>query len=247
MTNKLEINPSTGTINNRMVSASFGVIISCLLFSIPLAIAYFFIFHQKSFFLQNLTLFVVLFFMAFTVNLLFYRVAIMNEIDAKIDKLSSQNISSVFSITLASFMIVAFTLFGLSMNTNLVSIFENTLGYLYIHLFGLTDLCNTIFKSKTMDPIREQSNPDEFNYNFLITQINLDNLEEIISYGKNCGKPGTTSKTNLMLDFNLKFEYDDQANKLRDLVHLKYTFGHYIWIYLASIVSFFVSMIGMAL
>ena len=51
------------------------------------------------------------------------------------------------------------------------------------------------------------------------------------------------------LDFDMKFtgsqnDKMEQKTKLENLINIKQSFGHYLWVYLSSIVALFVSMIG---
>jgi hypothetical protein len=160
----------------------------------------------------------------------------MNDKQAKIDKMGAKDALFVFWNTLASFLIVAITMFGLGTNPNLISIFENTLGYWYIHIWGLDGLMKEIVKSNIFDKIDVKN----FNYNFLITQINMNNVEDIINSN---GKTGINSP----LDFTIQFDNNkktSQTSLLKSLVYTKNTFGHYVWVYLASIVAILVSILA---
>lgn len=232
-------------MSTNISSLATGVILICALFSIPLAIAYSLFYHKRGGFFNGLILLAVVFLLGFTTNLMFYRVSVMNDATAQINNMDKNSALFVLGVTAAAFMIVVITLFAIGVNPSLITIFENTFGFQFIHFFGLTDLTSKIFTSKTMDPIQKNVNPSDFNYNFLITQINTTNVEEIIEYA--CGKGKSTDDTKFPLDFSLKFKYEEDKQKLRDLVYLKNTFGHYVWVYLSSIVALFVSMIGVTM
>jgi len=230
-------------LTKQVSSAAFGAIFACILFIIPLGLMYMFVFHRKAYSFRSLALFMTVYLLGSVINLLFYRVTVMNDTTAQIDKMGVNDVGFVLSVTLGGFMIVALTLMGLSANPILTSIFENTIGYAVIQFFGLKELTDEVFSSATMDPIRKKSEPNEFNYNFLITRFNVDNLDELIKYGKNCASTKEdTSK--LGLDFRFVLDYEEQIEKITSLVHLKHTVGHFVWIYLASIIALFVSMIA---
>jgi len=238
----------TNTQQNKILTkqvsgAAFGAIFACILFSIPLGLMYMFVFHRKTYWFRSIALFFTVYLLGSVVNLLFYRVTVMNDSTAQIDKMGTNDVAFVLSTTFGGFMIVAITLMGLSANPILTSIFENTIGYAVIQFFGLKEVSDDVFRSATMDNLRKTADPNEFNYNFLITRFTVDNLEELIKYGKNCS---TTKEDTykLGLDFRFILDYEEQAEKVSSLVHLKHTIGHFVWIYLASIVALFVSMIA---
>jgi len=231
--------------DGRMTQLSLGITTSAILFAVPLTLAYVFFFHKKNNWYSGLVLFAIILGLGYTTNLLFYRVVVMNDMEAKIDNMSASDALFVLFTTLAAFMIVAITFFAISANKNMITIFENTFGFWYLHLWGLTELCNDIFTSDTLDKVVENTDTSMFNYNFLITRFNLDNLDDFIEYAKKCEDGSETNASmQLGLDFKLKFDYQNQVDKLKDMVHLKHTFGHFMWIYLACVVSLFVSMIG---
>jgi len=225
--------------------AAFGAVIACILFSIPIGLAYMFVFHGKAYWFRSILLFFVIYLFACVINLMFYRVVIMNDTQGEINKMGSNDVGYVLAITLSGFMIVALTLMGVSANPFLVDIFENTFGYWFLQYFGLKAFTDEIFSSKTMDPIKKASDPNEFNYSFLITRFNLENLEELIQYGMDCKNNREKDSANrLGLDFDFVLKYNEQAERLRELVRLKNTVGHFSWIYLASVVALIVSMVG---
>jgi hypothetical protein len=230
-------------VDKQVIGAAFGAMIACLLFSVPLGLIYRFFYHNNVYWFRNILLFFAVYLLACVINLLFYRVVIMNDQNAQIDKMGSNDVGFVMTTTFAGFFIVALTLIGLSANPLLVQIFENTIGYWLLQYFELRELTDEVFSSKTMDPIKDNAKSNEFDYSFLITRFNLDNLEELIEYGKNC-KGNRDSAYLLGLDFNFILEYDEQEKRVRDMVHLKNTIGHYIWVYLSSVVALIVSMIA---
>ena len=245
------INDPSISKNKKLASISFGIIFSCILFAVPLAIVYNFFYYKRPGWLSSVVLFVCTCLLGFTANLMFYRIIAMGDMEAQINKMGVNSVNFVAGVTFAAFTIVAITLFSVGVNPDLVKIFENTFGFWYIHLWGLTDLCKDIFSSPSFDKYTEDpSNQKYFNYNFLITQIDLNNLEQFIEYAS---KPKDTNKSKndpkFPLDFDMKFtgdanEKERQQLKLLNLVNLKQSFGHYLWVYLSSIVALFVSMIG---
>jgi hypothetical protein len=226
-------------LNNpdKIGSFSLGIFITCIAFTLPLGLMYSMVFYKKKAWYRVIFLYGAVLGLGYITCLLFYRMALKEDKEAQINKMNGQDALFVLYNTLAGFVVVLITIFALSTNPSLVTIFENTLGYLFIHAWGVTELCNGIFVS---DKFSEYSNinPREFNYNFLITRINTQNVEEFINSEK------MNEDTNLPLDFKMHFQTTDQVEKLRNLVHLKYSFGHFVWIYLASIVSLIIAMMG---
>jgi hypothetical protein len=58
-------------------------------------------------------------------------------------------------------------------------------------------------------------------------------------------KPIATSHIGTTVLFLYPSPIEDQVEKLRNLVYLKNTFGHFMWTYLSSIVALFASMIAL--
>lgn len=223
-------------------SGVFGVLLICILYAIPLALIYNLFFYKKFGFISNFILLVAAYLLGFVATLLYYRVVIMNDAEAKINKMDRNTVSYIGKTAFFSFKIVALTILALAINPSLVSIFENTIGYWFIGLFGLTELSQQIFSSKTMDPIKENSDVLEFNYNFLITRMDINNVSKFINHAKKCKEEEQEEDVNLPFDFTLNITTEEQMQQLENLVFTKYTFGHYIWVYLASIVSIIVSI-----
>ena len=219
--------------------------IIAIVLPVPLALIYTFCFYKKTFWYRGLTLFALIVAIGYISNLLFYRTMIMKDKEAKIDKMSRKDALYVFWNTLAAFVIVAITMFGIGTNPNLITVFENTLGYQYLHFWGLTSLMNDIVQSNLFEKI----DSNQFSYNFLITQINVDNVDDIIKMSdeKTTSVNGPSDK--FPLDFRIVFDNDKnvklgQQEKLRNLVATKNTFGHFMWMYLSSIVSILVSLLA---
>jgi len=218
-----------------------------ILLPVPLALIYVFCFHNKTFWYRGLILFSLVCAVGFIANLLFYRTMVMKDKEAQINKMSRKDALYVFWNNLAAFIIVAVTMFGIGTNPNLITIFENTLGYYYIQLWGLTTLMNDIVQSNLFDKI----DSNQFSYNFLITQINNDNVDDIIKMAEDKSAPKNPS-VKFPLDFRIEFDQDkalrlEQQKQLRSLVSTKNTFGHFVWIYLSSVVSILVAMLACAI
>ena len=231
-------------LNNpdKIGSFSLGIFITCIAFAIPLGLMYSMVFYKKTAWYRVIFLYGAVLGLGYIACLMFYRMAIKGDKQAQINKMNGQDALFVLYNTIAGFVVVLITIFALATNPSLVTIFENTLGYLYIHAWGATDVCNNIFVSNKFSEY-SNINPSEFNYNFLITCINTQNVEEFIDAAKTCETKDIGGK-NLPLDFKMHFQTTDHVEKLRNLVHLKYSFGHFVWIYLASIVSLIISMMG---
>jgi len=225
-----------------------GILVACLAFIVPLGLMYSLFFHRKKSSFRVPILFLTTIGLGYIANLMFYRMAVMNDKDAQINKISGNDAAFILYNTLAGFFIVGITLFAISVSPVLVTIFENTFGYWFVNLWGAKTLCNEIFISKSFENI-PNIDPNDFNFSFLITRIDYNNVEEFIEYAKKCDGGTISNKEKqdkrLPLDFYMKFEYEDQVEKLRNLVYLKNTFGHFMWTYLSSIVALFVSMIAL--
>jgi hypothetical protein len=241
---------ANGTTENTQQTASifFSILLTCGLFIVPLFLIYYFVYNGNNSNFAGLLLFFFIIGLGYTVNLLYYRIMIMNDIDAKIDKMSSSDALYVLSITTASFAILGFTMLGISLNPGLITVFENTIGVWFIGFFGLSDLSADIFTSPMFDKIRDLANYSEFNYDFLITRITPENINVILdSIKKTPVSNLNENRVKFGLDFvlNLKEENTEQIKTLQNLVNLKHAAGHFTWIYLTSLVSLLVSMIAM--
>ena len=228
---------------NKVGSLSLGIFIACLAFALPLGLMYSMFFYKKTSWYRLPLLFASILGLGYIACLMFYRMAITGDKQSKIDKMSGADALFVFYNTLAGFIVVFVTMVALKTNPALVTIFENTHGYLFIHMWGVTDLCSNIFVSEYLSDRYSNIDPREFNYNFLITRMNIQNVEEFIDSAKTCVNKDIGT-TNLPLDFKMNIPSTDLVDKLRNLVNLKYSFGHFVWIYLSSIVALIISMTG---
>lgn len=223
-------------------SGVFGALFMCIIFAIPLALVYILFFYKKFGVFSSFILIIVTYLLGFLATLLYYRIVIMNDIEAQINKMTNNTVSYISKVTFFAFKLVALTVVAISVNPSLVSIFENTLGYWFIGITGLTKFTEQVFSSDKMKEIKEGTNPMEFNYNFLITRMNIFNISKFINYAKECNKSENNEENLLPIDFKLTLTTQEQMQKLEDFVFTKYTFGHFIWVYMASIVSLIVSI-----
>jgi len=232
----------------KTISMAFGVFLSMVLFAIPLALVYNFVFYKRSGILPPIILFILSWLLGYIATLLYYRISLKNDANAQIDKIDKAKALSILGTPLASYMIVALTLIGLAIAPSLINIFENTLGYLFIRLWNVKELCNDIFTSPTLDRYKDTSDTKYFDYGFLITRINKENVEEIFEYAKTPKDKRTTKP--FPLDFDIAFgntSTPKNIEKLRSLVELKRSFGHFSWIYFTSVISLFLSMISVTM
>jgi hypothetical protein len=234
-----EIIEITGTIQLSQVWLTLFIIIIVL--PVPLGLLYMFSYYKSTSWYRTIILFSLVTGLGYVACLLFYRTMIMKDKEAKIDKMGPKDALFVFWNTLASFTIVAITMLGLGTNPGLISIFENTIGYWFIHIWGLDGLMKDIVKSDMFDKIDTK----DFNYNFLITQIDIDNVQNVISAA---GVKSKQTGPNLKNPLDFRFEFDAtkplQKKLLENLVFTKNTVGHYVWVYLSSIVAILVSILA---
>jgi len=220
-----------------------GTIITCVLFAVPLAIAYnSFIYNRKGW-MPGLFLLASIYAFGYIATLLFYRMVIKNDAKGQINKINSQTARWILGNVSFAFMIVVITLIAISIYPDFVKIFENTLGYWFIGIFGREEVARSIFTSPTFEAINE-TNPTAIHYGFLLTLLNPANIESFIESIQN---PNTAPPFGEKLPLDFKIRGLNDADKLRQLIAMKYTFGHYTWIYLASVVSLIVSFISVTL
>jgi hypothetical protein len=223
--------------------AAYGVLILCILYVVPLGLLYYFIHYQNYSLFSGWVLFIFTLALLYLCNLLFYRIYVMNDITAKIDKINTSTAGYVFGVSFMAHMIVAFTLFAITVYPGLIDVFENTIGMWIISFLGLKSLADEIFYSQVMEPRKKYGlDPNTFNYGFLIAQFNRENVDELIKASQEgCDDENTP----FILDFQLRLETQDQVQRLKEMVDTKHSLGHFTWIYLSSVVSLFVSMIAL--
>jgi hypothetical protein len=225
-------------------SSMFLVLGLCILFIIPLAIIYNLFYHKQGGTSAMFLIFIGTYFMGLMVTLIYYRIVVMHQ-NAQIAKMDSSVVKRIIGLTLPAFMVVAITIFALAINPSLINIFENTIGYSVLGMWGLNNLANTIFSSKTMD---EKNKSGDFDYSFLITRFGVNDVSSLNEYfEKGCGSNGMSENPVDYLDFAMKFDDEGQLFDFTNMIYLKHTFGHFTWIYLTSIVSMLISMIAVSL
>jgi len=244
--------------STKLTMSIVGITITCLLFAVPLGLVYNFVYMgSKGGLLPNIMVFLLAYLIGFIANLLFYRVIVMNDMDAQINKVKYGTVAYVMGLTLCGFTVLLLTQFALAVAPNLITIFENTFGYWFVSLLGLSNLMRRIFSSPTLDPYVKNSRVSDFNYNFLITCIkddmDVDNIIKVMQSNKTKNeRAGFAKNTEIVelfgeefgLDFVVKGDPILDGNRLKKFVHLKRAFGHYMWTYFASILSIMISMIA---
>jgi len=207
---------------------------------IPLSIIYNFAYSRAG---NLMSLFWILFFTYLTgvlACLLYYRMGVLHE-SAEIANISNEVVKSIMATNAASYTLVAITLFAISFNKGLVNIFENTLGYLYIQMFGANKFANEIFSSEKFG---KESDLTDFNYGFLLTRFSTQNIREFLEQMKVGDK---NYNNTLPLDFRIHFENQEQVQKLEDYVYTKHRIGHFTWVYFTSIIALVISMVSIAM
>lgn len=221
------------------------LIIISILYSIPLALWYSVVYAHGGGFLNSLLLFGGIYGLGLLAIMLYYR---MN-LASTSEKMPSSQIKSIMMTTFISFMVVLITMLILGVNSDLLSIFENTIGIWFIGLMGNSSFISEIFPSSVFSKLEEETDTNIFNKNFLMTRFNLENIDHFIKFFEKSCDGQTHDSTNIELPFDFKpvFENVGQLSKLRDLVSLKRTVGHFSWIYLTSIVSLTMGLIAVTM
>lgn len=149
----------------------------------------------------------------------------------------TDNYKSVISIIYVCFFsIISTTFILLEFAPYLVNIFENTLGYLFLFI-PIINWNNKIKVFSEMfnqqQPIDQQQNTNQSidknnSYAFLITTMSLFNIDSVIN---------NLSNNQIKLKIS-----DDNKNIIKELVLLKHSVGHFVWIYFASLICTFTSI-----
>jgi hypothetical protein len=241
MSNELEKKKPNGTL---------ALIIICITFIVPLGLWFSIAYNSSGGLINSLLLFIGIYGFAFLITLMYYRMAIQNDMDAKIDKITTGKVKSIAATTLASFSLVFITIFVLAVNPELITIFENSIGIWFIGISGNRYFANEIFKSETFSELKEYTKDSGiFDQSFLLTCFNNDNIDHFIKYfKKTCSKQERDEAgVSLPFDFLPKFENEGQLNKLRSLVSLKRLVGYFSWIYFTSVISLIISIISVTM
>ena len=222
-----------------------NLILTCLGFSVPLGLYLSFVYSPTGGIETFLAIFFGTFVLGYIVTIMYYRMIVIH----KSTPLDRGQLQSIAGTTAAAFMVVFLTLFALSVNPKLITIFENTIGIWYLSMMGNDSFLNEIFTSETFSNFREQSDSKIFNYNFLLTRLNENNINGFVDYFKSdCDKSdGKTPGVDFPFDFKPNFKDQGQLLKLRSLVETKRTVGYFTWIYLTSVVSLMISIIAVTM
>ena len=140
---------------------------------------YHFVYSREGGILSKFFLFFCTYAVGVLICSLYYRISVLgNTPNASI---SSEQTQTIMMATISSYMIVAITIFAIGFNKGLVEIFENTLGYLYIQIFGANQFANELFSSAKFDPIINDTSSSDFNYGFLLTRFTSRDIQEFIN------------------------------------------------------------------
>ena len=225
------------------------LLLLCIGFSVPLGLWFSVVYDSEGGFGNSMLIYLGAYIIGFIATLLYCRMAVQDDTEAKIDKISKSKVSSIAGSTFAAFLVLLITVVILAINPDLITIFENSIGIWVIGILGYSDFINEIFKSSIFGKLRESSDATIFNQNFLLTQFNEKNIEEFVKFFKeDCGKQEqSTPGMDFPFDFYPVFENEGQLSKLQSLVKMKKLVGYFSWIYLTSVISLLVSLIGVTM
>jgi hypothetical protein len=225
-------------------SSLVGILVTCVVFFVPVAIFYRFLYFKTTVGLfSGLALFFVIYVAGALANALFYRMVILGDEKMQIDKMSMRSLARVFSITFAGFLgILGITMSTVALNPSMVDVFENTIGFWYISGSKLSELLAKLFVSPTFDKFN-----GSLSYDFLITKMNQTNIDSLIGTIEEVQCGDDALKTAAGFDFTFKKHPQAKKNidELRELVDLKYSVGHFTWVYIGSVFSLMVSMVAL--
>ena len=241
---------STSNTNRSFYSGLIALLIISIAFFIPLALWFSIAYNASGGTVNSLLLFIGIFGFAFLVTLVYYRMGVQDDVEAKIDRISGGKVRSIAATTFVCFLIVLITIFILAVNPDLITIFENTIGIWFIGLIGYSNFANEIFHSDIFSQLRKESkDPKIFNQTFLLTQFNNENIDDFIKFYKaDCDEhKDLQDNVELPFDFQPAFENEGQLNALRKIVNLKRTAGYFSWIYFTSIISLTISIISVTM
>lgn len=234
-------------------SAVGGVIVTAVLFFLPVGLFYMFIYFKSQVaFIDGVYLFFSIYIVGALASLMYYRFVVMDDDEIKIDLMSLGTVSAVFGkCFLAFFGILGFTMIALALNPSLIRIFENTVGFAVCRSYGVNDLLNKMLKSeifsKLSNGMAEKDKEDYMNYDFLLTTWNLSDKEKLEETIRAACKDTSSAATkrDLKFDFywNTKLITEEKLKELMDFIDLKYYVGHFTWIYIASTFSLLVSIV----
>jgi hypothetical protein len=227
-----------------------ALIIICITFIVPLALWFSVAYSASGGLINSFLLFLGIYGFAFLITLMYYRMAIQDEMEAKIDKINSKKVKSIAATTLASFSLVLITIFVLAVNPELVTIFENTIGIWFLGITGNRYFANEVFHSETFSElIKNTEDKSVFDQSFLLTRFSNDNIDDFINKIKEKCSDGSNGKMSedYPFDFKPDFKNQGQITKLRELVSTKHLVGYFSWIYFTSILSLIISIISVTM
>ena len=223
-----------------------GYICSIFGYLIPLSIIYHFVYSRAGGAFRMLLLFALTFLFGSIICMMYYRIGIMGQ-SGGIGSLTNAQVFKIMATTLAAYMIVAITIIAIGFNRGMVEIFENTIGYGYIQLFGSTAFANSIFTSDKFSAEKDM-NGGEFNYGFLLTLFNTRNIKSFVEVLTQNSEPSADGNGPNSLPFDFKLKADqDQIEKLEEFVYTKHRIGHFTWVYLTSVVAMTISMVALGM
>jgi hypothetical protein len=226
-------------------SAILGLVLMCILYGIPLAVVYSIFYYKNYGFIGNLFLIAGTYLLGLLAIMLYYRIVIANDPKAQISKMAKGTTRYILGTTFIGFKVVALTIVALAVSGNFVKIFENTIGYTVLQFLGLRKFMNDAFVTNSEDLKKL-----DLDYSFLITPVSIDTVEDFAQYitanekqrKELLEKYGDSNATNMFKQFDLAFDFkNNNVDKLRGYVNTKYTVGHFVWVYMASIISLIIS------
>ena len=227
-----------------------ALIIICITFIVPLALWFSVAYNSSGGVINSFLLFLGIYGFAFLITLMYYRMVIQDDMEAKIDKINSTKVKSIAATTLASFSLVLMTIFVLAVNPKLITMFENTIGIWFIGITGNRYFANEVFYSKTFSELRENTEDKSiFDQSFLLTRFSNDNIDTFIDKIKSICEKGANEQLSddFPFDFTPKFKNEGDISKLRQLVSTKHLVGYFSWIYFTSILSLIISIISVTM
>ena len=201
--------------------------------------------------LGNKFILFILVFLSLTLSLLFfvYRLILRG---------SPEHYTNVYGcISVCFFTTVFLTFILLEIFPYLVTIFENTIGYLWICSRPISDInmFNQLFSQSIINTNALGESDEKYNisYKFLITLMSLYNIEDVLTdFRKQPNTDGNATSggggLNAMHKIFIKTDSMDDAkknditNKIANLCFIKYSTGHFVWIYFASLICTFTSI-----
>jgi hypothetical protein len=221
----------------------------CLGYIIPLSLWFSVVYSSSGVITNSLFIFAGAYGIGLLVALLYYRIGIQDDVEAKIDKISGSRLKSIALTTFASFLILFVTIVILAINPDLITILENTVGIWCLGVMGYSGFMKEIFKSNVFSKLNEESDEDIFNYNFLLTCFNQENIKQFVDFfKKDCSEQDKqVMNIEFPFDFEPNFKNEGQLELLEKLVNQKRLIGYFTWIYLTSIVSLIVTIISITM